>query len=358
MGAHAADAFSATVTSVIVPDVGKRAGLTLLCVLATLALGWLDLVTGPHWDLTLFYLVPIVAAGWFLGSVPGLMLAFAATFAWLAADVAVRDPQLWAASLWNGASRFVIFAASVALMAQLRAERVRLEAMNRQRADFLRVLERELPAPVEAIGAAARRLASARDGSARDEALREVLRRVQDASFVTREFVALGHLQSRDVTLRRQIIDLNELVGETVREIGERDRITLVVQSGGVRVDADPDRMRQAIGAVLGTALRHSREYVSVTVRSVDERAEVDVSDRGLRVDPIELESLFGGRLPLDDPRRLALKERVLGLQLARVLVEAHGGSLAILRDGAPGRSTVRVTLPAAPVQPQLASVS
>jgi diguanylate cyclase (GGDEF)-like protein len=108
--------------------------------LATLAaiagIGWLDDLTGASFSLALLYLLPVVAAGWWLGEVPGTLAAFAAGGAWLADELSHRSlPPL--AHAWNGSSRLLILLGGAVVAARLRREietQSELSARLRERA--------------------------------------------------------------------------------------------------------------------------------------------------------------------------------------------------------------------------------
>ncbi|HEU5163816.1 MAG TPA: GGDEF domain-containing protein [Thermoanaerobaculia bacterium] len=102
----------------------------LFVVVATI--GWLDYETGPDIGFSLFYLVPIAAASWFLGRVVGIALALAAATLWMAASLAWSDPGMTGIMQWNGFTRLVIYVSIAILVALVREDRDRLGALNAQ----------------------------------------------------------------------------------------------------------------------------------------------------------------------------------------------------------------------------------
>jgi diguanylate cyclase (GGDEF)-like protein len=86
--------------------------LVTIAALASVALtGWIDYVTPPDIGLTLVYLVPVVAAGWWTTGRRTVMVAVAAGLAVLVAGLASRSDGVLAIPTWNAASRLVIFLA-------------------------------------------------------------------------------------------------------------------------------------------------------------------------------------------------------------------------------------------------------
>jgi K+-sensing histidine kinase KdpD len=328
--------------------VGRTLSLTALSLLAIASICLVDLLTGPEIGFSLFYLIPVVVVAWNLGRIPGLILAVAGALAWLFADTANRGTVSFGPSVWNGFTRLVIFIAIALLLDRQRTSAARLAVVDRQREDFLRVLDYELPRPVEAIAVLAKRLArSTPENSDGHNTVEELQQRAQELQFLARDFVSLGRLQSERLLLTRRQSDLNEIVREAVGAIADKPRVIITLGAETPIVDADVDRLRQAIESVIRSALQHSTEYVNVAVRVDARSAWVDVSDRSrvpLRVDD---RAMFDDPERAGDPRAVAVADRFLGLELARLLMEANGGSLDIESPSTLG-SLVRLRLPRA----------
>lgn len=119
-----------------------------------------------------------------------------------------------------------------------------------------------------------------------------------------------------------------------------------------VTVQADADRLRQAVINVVSNAAIHGASHVAVVVAAVGLDAEdarsvrVDVRDDGLGMPP-EVAARATERLVRGDgSRSRATGGAGLGLAITAVIVEAHGGSLAI--DSVEGvGTTVSIELPA-----------
>jgi signal transduction histidine kinase len=320
--------------------------LTGLCLVAVASIGFIDFLTGPDFGFSLFYLIPVVMAAWYLGRVPGVILAVAGALAWLIADSAYRDSVSLPASMWNGFTRLVIFIVIALLLDRQRTSASRLEDVDRQRDDFLRVLDHELPRPVEAIAALAKKLDQSTPAHSEDHAtVQELQRRAQELQFLARDFVSLGRLQSERLLLTRTQSDLNEVVRDAVRAIADKQRVIITLGAEAPIVSADVDRLRQAIESVVRSGLQHSTEYVNVAVRLDAQSAWVDVSDRSRVPLRAEDRALFDDPGRAEDPRAVAVADRFLGLELARLLMEANGGSLDIESPSTLG-SLVRLRLP------------
>lgn len=119
-------------------EVWKRPPLWIALILAALALcAFIDTRETADADFSLFYLVAVAAAGWFLGRRYGLVAAVLAAAAWTYADTIRRPPELVRFAYWNGFTRLAIFVFAGLVMARIRSDERRLRRSRR-------VLEEEI----------------------------------------------------------------------------------------------------------------------------------------------------------------------------------------------------------------------
>ncbi|MEU9617708.1 MULTISPECIES: ATP-binding protein [unclassified Streptomyces] len=131
-------------------------------------------------------------------------------------------------------------------------------------------------------------------------------------------------------------------------------RVRLHTDGDGVRMVADPDRLRQAVDNLLDNALRYAPEGsgidVSLTVRGVgaDGRAVIEVRDHGPGFPRTFLPLAFERFRRADAARSRHGGGAGLGLAIVRSIAQAHGGSATA--DNAPGGGArVRLEIPLAP---------
>jgi two-component system sensor histidine kinase BaeS len=118
-----------------------------------------------------------------------------------------------------------------------------------------------------------------------------------------------------------------------------------------VRVLADPDRLRQVFGNLVGNALRATRPGGAVTLALVrrGELATVEVRDTGKGIPAEDLPHLFDRFWRADAARGRATGGSGLGLSIARQIVADHRGTVEVRSTLGVG-TVFTVTLPAAPV--------
>ncbi|MBE1494033.1 two-component system sensor histidine kinase BaeS [Amycolatopsis lexingtonensis] len=166
---------------------------------------------------------------------------------------------------------------------------------------------------------------------------------------VVRDLADLTAAEDAAVSLRRTDLDLTAVITEVVTAHSARLRAAgLEVRTelaGHIPVRADPDRLHQAVGNLLGNAARYARPGDSVTVRtrSAGGTATVEVSDTGPGIPADELphvfERLWRGR------SGTSVAGTGIGLAVVRELVTAHGGTVTATSKPGEG-STFTITLP------------
>jgi signal transduction histidine kinase len=218
---------------------------------------------------------------------------------------------------------------------------------------FFGVLSHDLRSPIFSIGGFSELLLA--DYSDKlDEEGRDFLQRVRNsAQQMKRVLDQMSHmvkLLSRPDGKRP--VDLNELVGEIrlrFNYVIEEEGVDFQIPSDLPQVDADQEKLREAISALISNALTFTDRPKGERKVAMEWKREGDffrfcVSDNGLGVDPRYIDQLFELGLKLDKSRG---EGPGYGLYLARRIIEAHGGKLTIESAAGEG-SRLCFTLPAA----------
>ena len=109
----------------------------------------------------------------------------------------------------------------------------------------------------------------------------------------------------------------------------------------GLELDADPLRLRQALGNLVDNALRHGQGEVILRARRDDGAVELEVADEGGGFGDAVAESAFERFTRGDEARSGG--GAGLGLAIVKTIAEAHGGSAEIAD---PGDGSVRIRFP------------
>ncbi len=166
---------------------------------------------------------------------------------------------------------------------------------------------------------------------------------------VVSDLAELSAVEASDVPVRRTEVDLTQVARD---ELAVRDSqlraAGLVVASrldGPLRVRADSDRLHQAVGNLLANAARYCRpgDEVTVVVRSLADKAVLEVIDSGPGISAAELPHVFD-RLWRGQAAR-AIAGSGIGLAVAREIVVAHGGTIDAVSTERAG-TTITIRLP------------
>jgi signal transduction histidine kinase len=223
---------------------------------------------------------------------------------------------------------------------------------DRDRSAFLAALSHELRTPLNAILGFTDVLLAEVDGPLSQDA-RESLEIVRTsgrhlASLID-DILDLSALESGQLRLTRSYVDAASIAEAVVREAqvtAEAKGLTLTLSGKHAAVWADPRRLRQILGNVVGNAVKFtSRGRVEVTVEHTSESTTtITVRDTGPGIAPNEQLAIF-------EEYRQSGEERVrrsgtgLGLAITRRLVEMHRGQIFLESRLGEG-STFRITLP------------
>jgi two-component system OmpR family sensor kinase len=179
---------------------------------------------------------------------------------------------------------------------------------------------------------------------------------IEDADAATRgvkrlhalvtDLMDVARLDQGIFALSRQPMNLVTLLQETVG-IVQTGKLDIILRAPDeLRVEADPQRIKQALENLIANALRHSPKGVPVVVDVASEKRDdgkwaiIDVCDEGPGI-PLELMPRLFTRFA-SGPGSTGLG---LGLYLARSIAEAHGGTLTA--RSAPGQGTTfKLSLP------------
>ena len=198
----------------------------------------------------------------------------------------------------------------------------------------------ELRTPLAALQAGLEEL---RDGLVEPDAERLGALHAQSVRLgrVVDDLAALSAAETAALSLHREVLDLGELIEDAVNASrASMEGAGLVVTTAlphGVLVDADPDRLHQAVGNLLSNATRYCRagDTVAITLSAAGDEAVVTVADTGPGIGPDDLDRVFQ-RLWRGSADRGDAGTGI-GLAVVRELVAAHGGSASATSDGHSG---------------------
>ena len=227
-----------------------------------------------------------------------------------------------------------------------------LRRLERQRDEYMALLSHDLRNPLASILVLVSTLKQlvTKKGLTQDAELAErAERNVKRMNAMIGELTEATSLESHGVELRREARDLRELVAGVVNRMDDPRRRRITFDPDGESpfvVLADTSRLERVVENLLTNALKYSAEEAPVKVRLARKGSavELDVSDRGIGIAPENVKMLFDRYY-----RTSAGKARAsglgLGLYIARLIVEAHGGRIDVSSEVGKG-STFSLVMP------------
>ena len=160
---------------------------------------------------------------------------------------------------------------------------------------------------------------------------------------------SLGAEHLRLEPRQMDLVALMRVSAQHAQLLESRHTLRLEIPEKPLEGHWDGGRLMQVFANLLGNAVKYSPPGSEIVVRVEDlgTLAQVSVQDRGIGIVPEELPRMFDRfyRVAATAHRAQGLG---IGLHVAKMLVEAHGGSIAV--ESVPGQgSTFRVTLPLEP---------
>lgn len=324
----------------------SRSVLVLGHLLAVAAIGGLDYLSGPGYELRVLYLLPVMSAAWTGGRRLGFVIAVASTVAlFIANDYPAAAAGSVGPPLWNTLSRLATYGVVTVLTTLLRdrADELRGKTAQLEREAGLRegsialfVHELRHSAASMALASAALESSPRLDDDERSFVgrLRQQARELEQ---VASGLLTAGRLESGTLALDAVSLEMDALVSDAAASSAAPERLEVRTAGRHLPVRADPDHMRRAVDNYIRNALSYSTPPSRVTVEVVqqDGLAGVAVTDQGIGFDPAGAARLFRKYGRLDG--RGARGGAGLGLYLTKLIVEAHGGRVEASSDG-PGR--------------------
>ncbi|MBD2114118.1 MULTISPECIES: PAS domain-containing hybrid sensor histidine kinase/response regulator [Cyanophyceae] len=239
------------------------------------------------------------------------------------------------------------------LLQRERIAREEAEQANRLKDQFLAVLSHELRSPLNPILGWARLLQTRSfDAAKTAQALATIERNALLQTQLVDDLLDLAKILRGKLHLNPVPVYLAGIVEaavETVKTSAATKTIALKLDlEPTIQVAGDTARLQQVVSNLLSNAIKFtpSDGQVTVTLKSVDNQAEISVSDTGIGISPEFLPHLFESFRQEDISITRRHGGLGLGLAIVRQLVDVHGGTITARSPGEGQGATFSVRLP------------
>jgi two-component system phosphate regulon sensor histidine kinase PhoR len=230
-----------------------------------------------------------------------------------------------------------------------------LQELDRKKDEFLSVASHELRTPLTTIKGYTQLLAqTVNDLSPDDRAtyINAVLGEIERMMGLISELLDVSRIETNRLQIHPQPIRWISFIEGRISAFRVQHptrSLRFDVNAPETIVTADPDRMRQVVDNLLSNALKYSAEGSDIDVRVAreDHHVATSVTDHGIGIPRDEIPQLFERFHRARNVSSRYYGGLGLGLYIARAIVEAHGGLIAVESEEGSG-STFTMRLPLA----------
>ena len=219
------------------------------------------------------------------------------------------------------------------------AERTRvLRIADKRHEEFLHRLSHEMRNPLAPIANAAGILRRLEHDNPQLTVVREIIeRQVGLLRRLVTDLVDVNKITAGKIVLQREIVAIDTLIEKSIDAVREeakaRDQqIQVAAMREGLSCIGDPDRLAQAVTALLDNAVKFSPDgaRIEVAVGTSDDMMSISVLDHGAGIAPDVLPRVFD--LFVQGPPTLQGRKGGLGvgLTIAQKVAQLHGGDVTL----------------------------
>lgn len=224
---------------------------------------------------------------------------------------------------------------TTALLEEVHIAHQNLEELERMKSDFIAIASHELRTPLGLIlGHASFLQETMQDKQARSQ-IDVVVRNAQRLKEIIEQMSNLNAPQVGKVRILHSQVSISQLVQEVCHSFSEaarRKRITLTVElpPAELVVEADAEKIALALGNIIENALAFTDKNGHVWVRAerVPGHVKVSVIDNGIGIPAKDVQRVFDRFFQVESHATRRHGGMGLGLSVAKVMVEMHGGQI------------------------------
>jgi signal transduction histidine kinase/CheY-like chemotaxis protein len=245
------------------------------------------------------------------------------------------------------------------------SERARTEAedASKLKDEFLATMSHEIRTPLNAVLGWTQILRTQGNIKSRDRALEVIERNASSQLRLVEDLLDMARIVSGKLRLDIESIELQAVVQAALDVIepgatAKRVAIVSDYEATPIPVNADADRLQQAVWNVLSNALKftNSGGTVTIAVTRDDATARLVVADTGQGITAEFLPYVFDRFRQADGSTSRRHGGLGLGLALTRQILELHGGSIEVKSAGTDKGTTFTLRLPVADTLAQAAA--
>ena len=315
------------------------------------------------------YFLPIAAAALSLEFINALLIATIASLfvvfeIFLGSMDLLPAPNQVYAGVWQiGLILFItIFCRFLAI--QIRQEKsLKEQALARQKAleeesqkekEFMSLTSHQLYTPLSIIRGFSAMLFEKKLGELnpkQEEAITEIHLSVKRMVALVSELLSISRIETGAFRLEKKLTDVKKLLENIVNQIKKTKEektieIALDCPEKFSQINLDADKIRQVVYNLIDNALKYGKgKQIKLSCQQTDKETIISVRDEGVGIPKEDFEKLFQPFFRGKTILELDNKGTGLGLYIARLIIEKHGGRIWAEKDIGKG-SNFKFSLP------------
>lgn len=214
-----------------------------------------------------------------------------------------------------------------------------MKRLEQVRKDFVANVSHELKTPVTAISGFAETLLenNDKDPAVETEFTRIIYDEAQRLTLLINSLLTLSKLESENVHLNLQSLDLTLLIRDTINRMSKLAAlkgitISYEAPSETVEISSDPELIEPILINLLDNAVKYSPDgsRVEVGLQDLPNRVVITIKDNGIGIPAAELPRVFERFYRVDKARSRKTGGSGLGLAIVKHLVENLNGQIAV----------------------------
>jgi two-component system sensor histidine kinase/response regulator len=224
---------------------------------------------------------------------------------------------------------------------QLEAQRIQhLMEVNASKDEFIALASHELRTPASAVKQYLGMLLDGYAGAVSPEQLPFIQTAFESNERqikIINDILLVAQLDLQKLTMHKEPLDMIKMINGIIKDVPRlTDREVKVVfekPTETLMVNADPTYLRMALTNIAENAAKYTPTDRAITIRllkSDNQKVEVVVEDKGVGIDPSDIDKLFKKFSRIQNPLSVEVGGTGLGLYWADQIIKLHDGSIKV----------------------------
>ena len=246
---------------------------------------------------------------------------------------------------------------SIASQAAIAIDNSRLfeevKSLSAKKDEFIALASHELKTPLTSIKGYLQLLTKGNHNETEQRFLKKSLTQLDKLNRLIDDMLDMSRIQAGKLNFQMEIFDVKELlldVIDTFSHTSTTHEIIKELPTEPVLIEADQQRLEQALINLIGNAVKYSpkREKILVSLKAEDGKVTFSVKDYGIGLTSEQLQLLFSRFYRAEGTGNIS--GLGLGLYLTKQIITRHGGDIQVKSEFGKG-SEFSFSLPSKPVK-------